>query len=180
MIIIQLFTEFLKIGAFSFGGGLGTLPYIYEMARRTSWITEDFITKILTVSQITPGPLACNVATLTGLKAYGLLGAIVANIGFITPAICFMGLGYKMISKIKNNENANKVIKIVRSAALATVIASSITLFKTAFLVDCNPLNINIKSIILAISIYLITTRKKINSIALMSISAFIAVILKI
>ena len=189
MIIFKLFTEFLKIGAFSFGGGLGTLPYIYEMARKTSWITEDYITNILTVSQITPGPLACNIATLVGLKTYGLIGAVIANLGFITPAICFMGVGYKLINKVKNNNTANKIIKTVRSAALAVVISSSLTLFKTAFLLTDDFVNtdisnmlsiINFKSIILGIAIYFFSKNKKINSICIMLFSAILAVMIKI
>lgn len=178
MIIIKLFIEFLKIGAFSFGGGLGTLPYIYEIARKTEWITEDYINNILTVSQITPGPLACNIGTIVGFKTAGLIGAFIANLGFITPAICFMGVGYKVISKIKNNDNANKVIKIVRSAALAVVISSSLTLFKSAFL-QANGM-ISIKSIILAILIFFLSKNKKINALCLMLFSAILAVMVKL
>ena len=178
MLILKLFIEFLKIGAFSFGGGLGTLPYIYEMARKTSWITEDYIVNILTVSQITPGPLACNIGTIVGFKISGLIGAIATNLGFIAPAICFMGVGYKVISKIKNNDTANKIIKIVRSSALAVVISSSLTLFKTAFL-GANGL-INIKCVILAISIYFLNKSKKINALCLIMFSAILAIIIKI
>lgn len=178
MLILKLFTEFLKIGAFSFGGGLATLPYIYEMAKKTSWITEDYIATILTVSQITPGPLACNIGTMVGFKTSGLIGAIVANLGFITPAICFMGVAYKALDKIKNNATANKIIKIIRSVVLALIITSSLTLFKTAFF-QTNGI-INIKSLILAISVFFISKNSKINVLLLMLLSAIIAVIIKI
>lgn len=174
MLIIQLFLEFLKIGAFSFGGGLGTLPYIYEMAQKTSWITEEYIGNILTVSQVTPGPLACNIGTLVGFKVHGIIGSIVANIAFIIPAICFMSICYKILNKIKNNSKVNEVIKIVRSGALVGLVVSSASLFKSAFLL--NNMQFNLKSIILFVIIYFFSRYKKINSILLMIISGVIGI----
>lgn len=176
MTLIKLFLEFLKIGAFSFGGGLGTLPYIYEMARKTSWITEEYIGNILTISQVTPGPLACNIATLVGLKENGLIGSFVANLAFVIPAICFMGVGYKILDKIKNNSKANEVIKIVRSGALVGLVVSSVSLFKSAFLLNENMLNL--RSIILCIGIYFFSRYKKINSIILMLISGIVGIVI--
>lgn len=176
MTLIKLFLEFLKIGAFSFGGGLGTLPYIYEMARKTSWITEEYIGNILTISQVTPGPLACNIGTLVGLKVHGILGSFVANLAFIIPAICFMGVGYKILDKIKNNSKANEVIMIVRSGALVGLIVSSFSLFKSAFLLNGNIFNL--KSIILCVGIYFLSRYKKINSIILMLISGIVGIVI--
>ena len=187
MNILILFLEFLKIGAFSFGGGMSTLPYIYELSRKTEWIDENSITNILTVSQITPGPLACNIGTIVGLKVNGVFGSVIANIAFVIPAIIFMGIGYKLYKKIQNNNKANEVIKIVRSAALAIVITSSVTIFKNAFFYEIKIfnikkiiLNINLKSVLLGIFIYFIEKNKKINSLMLMSISAIVAVIIKV
>lgn len=204
---IKLFLEFLKIGAFSFGGGMGTLPYIYEMCNKTGWISEEYIGKVLAVSQVTPGPLACNIGTITGFRVNGIFGAFVANLGFIVPAILFMTISYKLLNKIKNNKKANEVIKIVRSSALAVMLASADTLFKNAFLLDnfnyknynfenLNIINLilklvnvlNYKNIILAISIFIFICcsssekckLKKINSLWLIFISAGIAIIFKI
>ena len=180
--IIKLFFEFLKIGALSFGGGLSTLPYIYEMAKKTAWIEEREITNILTLSQITPGPLACNLGTIIGLKTNGILASIVANIAFVIPAIIFMEIGYKIFNKIKDNKKANEIIQIIRSAALAILITSSISIFKRAFFNEIQIMElkdlffiINIKSVILGLVIYFVQKYKKINSILLMFISAVLA-----
>ena len=176
MILLTLFLEFLKIGAFSFGGGLGTLPYIYEMSRTTSWITEEYIGNILTVSQITPGPLACNIGTLVGLKVHGVLGAFVANLAFIIPAICFMGISYKILEKIKNNPKVKEVIKIVRCGALVGLVVSAVPLFKTVFVLEGNICNL--KGIILFIAMYFFSKYIKVNSIYLMLISGGIGIVL--
>lgn len=187
MTLIILFFEFIKIGAFSFGGGLGTLPYIYEMAEKTGWINADYIGKILAVSQVTPGPLACNIGSIVGFKVNGVIGAFIANLGFIIPAIFFMGISYKLLNKIKENKKADEVIKMVRSSALAVMIGTSTTLFKNAFLIGNLNKNfsnffsvINIKSLILCAIIFIICKLKKLNSLYLILISAVIGVIIKV
>lgn len=175
MILFRLFCEFLKIGAFSFGGGMSTLPYMYEMARNTDWITEEKITNLLSMSQVTPGPIGCNIGTVVGLQTSGIIGAIVCNIAFVIPNICFIGIAYKFFHKIQKNEKVSEVIKIIRSAALAIILASSVTIFKNAFFNE-NGI-ISYKSIILAVLIYLLSKYKKINSILLIIISATISAI---
>jgi len=178
MILFKLFCEFLKIGSFSFGGGMSTLPYMYEMARNTGWITEERITNLISMSQVTPGPIGCNIGTVVGLNTSGIIGAIVCNFAFIIPNICFVGVAYKFFNKIQKSENVNEVIKVIRSAALAIILSSSITIFQSAFLNE-NGI-INYKSIILGLFIYLISKYKKINSILLIIISASIAAICRV
>lgn len=190
MELLKIYLEFLKIGGFSFGGGLSTLPYIYELSQKTNWITEEYIANILTVSQVTPGPLACNIGTIVGYKVNGIPGSILANLGFITPAICFMSIAYKLFDKIKSNNKAQDVIKTVRSGALSVMVISSVSLFKSAFLLKTENININnflnfinYKAIILGISLFIflyLTKNKKINSFLIMLISSVIAVALKI
>lgn len=166
---------------------MATLPYIYEMSEKTTWIDENTITNILTVSQITPGPLACNIGTVVGFNVHGVLGSVIANIAFVIPAVIFMGIGYKLYKKIQNNEKANEITKIVRSAALAILITSSLTIFKNAFFYETQNLNIknilyliNFKGVILGFCLYLFQKKIKINSIYLMLISVLIAGIIKI
>lgn len=166
---------------------MATLPYIYEMSEKTEWINENTITNILTVSQITPGPLACNIGTVVGFNVHGILGSILANIAFVIPATICMGIGYKLYKKTQNNEKANEIIKIVRSAALAILITSSLTILKNAFLNESQSLNIknilffiNFKSVILGFCLYLFQKKIKINSMYLILISVLIAGIIKI
>ena len=87
MILLKLFIEFIKIGSFSFGGGLATLPHIYDLAEKTNWFSANDVTNMITISQATPGPLACNMATYVGFKLNGFLGAFIATLSFILPAI---------------------------------------------------------------------------------------------
>ena len=87
MIYITLFYEFFKIGLFAIGGGLATLPFLYDLCGRYSWITTDNIADMVAISQSTPGPLGINMATYAGYQGGGLLGGIIATIWLITPSI---------------------------------------------------------------------------------------------
>ena len=187
MILIKLIFEFLKIGSFSFGSGLATLPFIFDMARRTSWITEDYINNILTLSQITPGPIACNIATIVGYNVAGLPGAVVANIAFVFPASLVMGICFRFVEKIKNNKKANEVVKSLRAASLALLITSSYSIFQKAFLnesVSFDLKNIfyilNYKSLLLGICVFIIVKKSKINFIITILLSILVAGILRI
>lgn len=188
MLLLNLFLEFFKIGSFSFGGGMSTLPYVFDMAKNTSWITQESITNLLSVTQVTPGPMACNIGTIVGFKTYGIIGAIICNISFVIPAIFFMGIIYKFFNKIQKNKKINKIIIILRAATLAIIISSSITIFKNAFLNNSEIINlnnflflINYKSIILGILIYFLSNKyEKINSIFLIIISGVLGGLINI
>ena len=86
MILLKLWWEFFKIGLFSVGGGMATLPFLYDMADRTGWFTYDQIADMLAVSESTPGPIGINMATYTGFTTAGMPGSIVATLGVIRRA----------------------------------------------------------------------------------------------
>lgn len=182
--MIKIFIEFFKIGAFSFGGGLATLPYIYSLAERTEWFSNKDITNMITISQITPGPLACNVATFIGFKLEGVIGCVLANIAFIIPAVIFSGIVFRILDKFKENKKIDNIMKLIRAAALATIIQGSISIFKIAFLHNSEQIylntllsNINIKAIVLLCFLYIVNKKKKIHLIYNMFFSAFIGII---
>ena len=87
MIYLQLFLIFLKIGLFSIGGGLATLPFLQELARNYDWITSEELIDMIAISESTPGPIGINTATFVGYKAAGLLGGVITTLGIITPSV---------------------------------------------------------------------------------------------
>ena len=176
MILIKLFIEFIKIGAFSFGGGLATLPHIYDLSEKTEWFTKEEVTNMITISQITPGPLACNTATYVGVKVGGVLGSIIANISFMIPAIIFTGMIYKVLDRWKDNPKIEFVISLVRATAFATIIYGSLSIFKMTFLYDNY---VQYKSLQLAIIIFVIGKKKKIPVWCSMIFSGIMGVLLK-
>ena len=90
MIYLQLFLSFLQIGLFSFGGGYAAMPLIQgQVVTLHGWLTMSEFTDLITISQMTPGPIAVNSATFVGLKIAGIPGAVVATAGCILPS-CIM------------------------------------------------------------------------------------------
>ena len=87
MTYLQLFLSFLQVGLFSFGGGYAAMPLIQnEEVVRHGWLGLSEFTDLITISQMTPGPIAINSATFVGIKIAGVPGAIVATIGCILPS----------------------------------------------------------------------------------------------
>lgn len=134
MIYLQLFISFLQIGLFSFGGGYAALPLIQEqVVTLHKWLTLGEFTNLITISQMTPGPIAINSATFVGLQVGGVLGAIIATLGSILPAciivmiLAFLYLKYKNVAWIQN------VLKTLRPAVVAMIATAGITIITTAF-----------------------------------------------
>ena len=91
MILLQLYIEFFKIGTVAFGGGYAVLPLIREfIVEKQGWITMAEMTDLVSISNMTPGPIAVNSATFLGYKVAGFLGAIVATFAVILPSLVML------------------------------------------------------------------------------------------
>ena len=105
MITLQLFLSFLQIGMFSFGGGYAALPLIQEqVVTQHGWLSRSEFTDLITISQMTPGPIAVNSATFVGIRLAGFLGALAATFGCILPScilvtvLSYLYLKYRKMS----------------------------------------------------------------------------------
>ena len=90
MTILVLLLEFLKIGAFAFGGAYGAIPLIREAVLSNGWMDEAQLMNLLGISESTPGPIMVNAATMTGFGQAGIIGAAVATLGVILPSFLIM------------------------------------------------------------------------------------------
>ena len=90
MIILELFLQFLQIGAFAFGGAYGAIPLIRETVLSMGWMNEAQLMNLLGISESTPGPIMVNAATMTGFDQAGIPGALVATLGVILPSFLIM------------------------------------------------------------------------------------------
>ena len=87
MTLLRLILEFMKTGLFSVGGGLATLPFLYEMSDRTGGFSHADIADMIAVSESTPGPIGINMSTYAGFRTAGVLGGILASMGLAAPSI---------------------------------------------------------------------------------------------
>ena len=134
MIYLQLFFEFAKTGLFSVGGGMATLPFLYNMAASTNWFTEADVANMIAVSESTPGALGINMATYAGYITAGIPGALAATIGLIAPSIVIILIIARMLAKFRNSPLVQKAFYGLRPASVALVAAAGIKVAQTSMI----------------------------------------------
>ncbi len=126
MTLIRLFFEFLKIGLFSVGGGMATLPFLYDMSDKTGWFTYAQIADMLAVSESTPGPIGINMATYVGYTTAGIPGALAATIGTIIPGIALVLIITAILDKFRNNVYVEGAFYGLRPASVGLITAAGV------------------------------------------------------
>ena len=134
MIYLQLFFSFLQVGLFSFGGGYAAIPLIQEqIVTKHGWLSMVEFTDLISISQMTPGPIAVNSATFVGNKIAGITGALVATAGCIFPScIIVMSIAYIYL-KNQNNQVVQEVLQSLHPAVIAMIASAGVTILNTAF-----------------------------------------------
>ena len=137
-ILVELFLQFLIIGATAFGGGYAILPLISNfVVNEKGWLSIGEMTDLVSISNMTPGPIAINSATFVGTKMKGIVGSIFATMGFVTPSLILMGfLGYLLFSSGKKITILDKMLKAIRPAIVGLIAIASIDMIKNAIFVD--------------------------------------------
>lgn len=134
MICLELFYSFLKIGLFSFGGGYAAMPLIREQVVAShNWLSMSEFTDLITISQMTPGPIAINSATFVGIKIAGIPGALAATLGCILPSCIIVMLMAKLYLKYSNMNILQGVLNSLRPAVMAMIASAGISVLITAF-----------------------------------------------
>ena len=134
MIYLQLFFSFLQIGLFSFGGGYAAMPLIQgQVVTLHGWLTMSEFTDLITISQMTPGPIAVNSATFVGMKIAGIPGAVVATAGCILPSCIIVTILARLYLKYRNLDLLQGVLKSLRPAVVAMIASAGILILKDAF-----------------------------------------------
>ena len=132
MIYLRLFWEFFKTGLFAVGGGLATLPFIYDISDRTGWFTYQQIADMIAVSESTPGPIGVNAATYVGYITGGLPGSIVATLGLVTPAIIIILIIASCLKKFRENRFVDHAFYGLRPASAGLIAAAGFSVVMLA------------------------------------------------
>ncbi len=124
-ILLQLFLIFARIGGFTFGGGYAMLPMLQkELVENKKWATNEELIDYYAIGQCTPGIIAVNVATFVGFKKKGVLGAIFATLGMITPSLIIVGTIAAFISGFQDYEVVQWAFSGIRAAVVALILSS--------------------------------------------------------
>lgn len=136
-ILLKLFLAFLKIGAFSFGGGYAAMPLIQgQVVDRYHWLTVRDFTDLVTISQMTPGPIAVNAATFVGHQVAGVPGSIVATIGVVLPSCIFVTILAYLYTKYRKMTVMQGVLGTLRPAVVSMIFAAGLIILIPAMFAD--------------------------------------------
>ena len=176
MIYINLFFTFLKIGAFTFGGGYAMLPLIRASITENNWMDDDQILNFIAVSESTPGPFAINVSTYVGMEAGGIFGSVLATLGVVLPSFIIILIVAKLYDKFKTNKYVQGAMSGLKPAVIGfietAVLSTGITVFfPTGIKLEVMGTFAFITSVIIFVSM-LILALKKVHPIIIIGISA--------
>ena len=129
MIYIQLFLAFLQIGAFSFGGGYAAMPLIQaQVIDRYGWLSMADFTDLVTIAEMTPGPIAINAATFVGNQMAGIPGALCATLGVILPSCLFVSVLAYLYNRYRNLSVMKGVLGTLRPAVVAMILSAGLSI----------------------------------------------------
>lgn len=134
MTLLRLFFEFFKVGLFSVGGGLATIPFLQDMGVRTGWFTQADLANMIAVSESTPGPMGVNMASYVGFETAGPLGCAVATIGLITPSIIVILIVAGFLQKFRKSKAVEGVFYGLRPASTGLIAAAGLSVAAIALL----------------------------------------------
>lgn len=130
MILLRLFWSFFQIGIFSIGGGMATMPLIQnQVVDLHQWLTMKEFTDLITISQMTPGPIAINSATFVGIRIAGIPGAITATVGCVLPSCIIVSILAWIYFKYKNLKLVQGVLSGLRPAVIALISSAGLSIF---------------------------------------------------
>ena len=193
MIYLQLFWEFFKTGLFAVGGGMATIPFLYDLSDKTGWFTHNDLANMIAVGESTPGPIGVNMATyvgfLTGMRESGILtailGAVTATLGLITPSVIVILIIAAILKSFRDNKYVNSAFYGLRPASTGLITAAGITVIMSTLVViggvTEHTFALNWKGLILAAVLWVLTNvvkqTKKWHPIVFIGISALAGIV---
>ena len=187
MIFLRLFIEFFRAGLFAVGGGLATLPFLYDISTRTGWFTHAQLADMVAVSESTPGPIGVNMATYVGFTTAGLPGAVIATLGLITPSVIVILLVVRILDKFSSNHYVQDAFYGLRPASIGLIAAALFLVVKIALLnVKAFAASgsfadlFDLKAIILAVILYFAMKKISLHPVFFLAVSAVIGILLRL
>ena len=134
MTAVRLYIEFFLTGLFAVGGGLATLPFLYEMSARTGWFSNQDILNLIAVSESPPGAIGINMATYVGYHIAGIPGAVLATLGLIAPSIIVILIIAGFLARFRESKLVDSAFKGLRPASTALICAAGLSVAKNVLL----------------------------------------------
>lgn len=167
MIYLKLFWAFFKIGAFSFGGGYAAMPLIkQQIIYNYQWLTMNDFTDLITISQMTPGPIAINSATFVGNQIAGISGAFFATLGCVLPSCLFVTFLSWAYNRYKNLSILQDILESLRPAVVSMIAVAGIDILLPAVFpsgsISFLPDQVKLRPVLyFAVALFLLQKKKK-------------------
>ena len=129
---LRLFWEFFKTGLFAVGGGMATLPFMYDISDKTGWFTHSMLADMVAVSESTPGPIGVNMATYVGFVTGGIPGSVVATVGLVTPSVIVILLIARVLKAFRENQYVDAGFYGLRPCSIGLIAAAGVLVIKLA------------------------------------------------
>lgn len=175
-IYVQLFFSFIQIGLFSIGGGYAAMPLIQnQVVDLHQWLTLGEFTDLVTIAEMTPGPIAVNAATFVGTQIAGVLGAIVATFGCILPSCIIVSTLAYLYYKYKGLTIIQGILGSLRPAVVAMIASAGLTILlmvlwgEKGFSTDLA--DFNVLGCVIFAAAFLLLRKWKLNPILVMVLS---------
>ena len=136
MMLLRLFWEFFKIGLFAVGGGMATIPFLYDLSDRTGWFTHTQLADMIAISESTPGPIGVNMATYVGYEMSGIPGSIFTTLGFVAPSIIIIIIVSLFLQKFRENRYVESAFYGLRPASSGLIASAALSVAIVALLAD--------------------------------------------
>lgn len=183
---LRLFIEFFKTGLFSVGGGLATLPFLYEISDSTGWFSHKDIADMIAVSESTPGAIGINMSTYAGYKTAGIAGSIVASLALALPSFIIIMIIASFLDRFRENRYVNAAFYGLRPASVAMISAAGINVVKIAliniplFLESHNLFDLVVwKAAVFAVVLFYGRQKLKLHPVLFIAVSAVIGIVFR-
>ena len=174
ILLLELFWSFVKIGFTSFGG-LSMIPLISAEMISHGWMTAREVSDIVAIAEMTPGPLGLNCATFAGMRAAGLAGAFVANMGALSPTYTLCAVAAVFFDHFRDNKRLGEIMTGVRPACVGMVAGVIVDLVLVNY-VEAG--NIHVPSVILGITDLILLLKFHVSIPKVLMLSAVAGIIL--
>ena len=134
MLYVRLFFEFCRVGLFSVGGGLATIPFLTDLGERTGWFSPGDLANMIAISESTPGPMGVNMATYVGFHTAGVIGGVVATLGLVSSSIVIILVIAGFLQRFRQSKAVDGVFYGLRAASVALITAALLQVAKIALL----------------------------------------------
>ena len=181
MIYLLLFYEFFKVGLFAIGGGLVTIPFLFDLAEQYPWFTASELADMIAISESTPGAMGINMATYVGFQNCGVIGGITTTLGLISPSIIVIIIIANALVKFKESSIVKNIFYVLRPMATGLIAAAGLSVIILAlFGGDMSSVglkNINLKAVVLFAAVYVFTRKTKFHPIVAIALSGIAGII---